>query len=823
MSVCFDAHQHHVATIMNNDMTLLSGHKQTMFNQQSGSQDKWSSVSPNSPDKDIMEHLRKGTDFSCFASSNDVEFSSGVEGKENGSKGKSGGPFSPEDLFKPNQDENSTSTSEIFSMSSPESLSNFCNVKSAVAVARAAATLLESKSSEEENYDESLMNTGSSARSASPGTNDDLSDRDSNPEKDDMSKDIKDAVSQVLKGYDWTLVPMPVRMNGSQKTKPHVKRPMNAFMVWAQAARRKLADQYPHLHNAELSKTLGKLWRLLSETEKKPFVDEAERLRIKHKKDHPDYKYQPRRRKSSKTASGVGEGTQGAQNQSLKQQSGKVRKQDSQSSDECQGVQQALVANPISGKQQSKQQLSSHHSPQSVCHSPSNQSPPHQGSITNIYEVMHREQRGYHDSPDATVPCSPPTAINMDESKKPHSTLHSRNSSFGSKQQRGSSIDLTSECSSHSMHGVMDTNTQDIMAKPGFDVTEFEQYMPGACNPAVVRQHEEAFGYSCMGEPHAKQKRCNFTDTSQNMPSPVDCSVQQNPMFSPNKQGTPQYRPSSWVEGYETGVMTEASVSPNASMDQQFSQPENFSYDSVTSACSPLQSSSVTSQSGEFNTYSMNQSSPHSCAELPVKKEQISPIQQHFFPHVPPATRFQCSELHKAADVAPQPYQAYFDANIQRAPMEDTMVDQRADALYHHNAYDHSGPFPNMHGRFDACSAKQQEMNLDSPTRCSPDPPRPFEHAAYDSNITNPLQRRFSLPLIPQNQQQGGANPAYRHFGHSHNQSLASHYPKPNERQQLYSAPEGFSYPHNQHYNMAQQQQNWPLPSTSAEVFSPPH
>lgn len=72
---------------------------------------------------------------------------------------------------------------------------------------------------------------------------------------------IREAVSQVLKGYDWTLVPMPVRVNGSSKNKPHVKRPMNAFMVWAQAARRKLADQYPHLHNAELSKTLGKLWR----------------------------------------------------------------------------------------------------------------------------------------------------------------------------------------------------------------------------------------------------------------------------------------------------------------------------------------------------------------------------------------------------------------------------------------------------------------------------------------------------------------------------------------------------------------------------------
>ncbi|KAI7797016.1 transcription factor SOX-9a [Triplophysa rosa] len=119
-------------------------------------------------------------------------------------------------------------------------------------------------------------------------------------EEDKFPICIREAVSQVLKGYDWTLVPMPVRVNGSSKNKPHVKRPMNAFMVWAQAARRKLADQYPHLHNAELSKTLGKLWRLLNEGEKRPFVEEAERLRVQHKKDHPDYKYQPRRRKSVK-------------------------------------------------------------------------------------------------------------------------------------------------------------------------------------------------------------------------------------------------------------------------------------------------------------------------------------------------------------------------------------------------------------------------------------------------------------------------------------------------------------------------------------------
>ncbi|XP_017272105.1 transcription factor SOX-10 isoform X2 [Kryptolebias marmoratus] len=117
---------------------------------------------------------------------------------------------------------------------------------------------------------------------------------------------IREAVSQVLNCYDWTIVPVPVRVNAGSKSKSHVKRPMNAFMVWAQAARRKLADQHPHLHNAELSKTLGKLWRLLNESDKRPFIEEAERLRKQHKKDYPDYKYQPRRRKNGKPGSSSG-------------------------------------------------------------------------------------------------------------------------------------------------------------------------------------------------------------------------------------------------------------------------------------------------------------------------------------------------------------------------------------------------------------------------------------------------------------------------------------------------------------------------------------
>ncbi|CAL8306927.1 unnamed protein product [Boreogadus saida] len=111
---------------------------------------------------------------------------------------------------------------------------------------------------------------------------------------------IRDAVSQVLKGYDWSLGPMCApRGERGQRSRTHVKRPMNAFMVWAQAARRTLGGQHPNLHNAELSKTLGRVWRLLSEGEKGPFLEEAERLRLKHRRDHPDYRYQPRRRRKT--------------------------------------------------------------------------------------------------------------------------------------------------------------------------------------------------------------------------------------------------------------------------------------------------------------------------------------------------------------------------------------------------------------------------------------------------------------------------------------------------------------------------------------------
>lgn len=93
-------------------------------------------------------------------------------------------------------------------------------------------------------------------------------------------------------------IPPPCISAGSKPLKSkRIKRPMNPFMVWSSVERKKLAEKEPRLHNTELSKRLGRMWKTMTEHEKLPFRKEADKLKSKLMEEHPDYKYKPRRRK----------------------------------------------------------------------------------------------------------------------------------------------------------------------------------------------------------------------------------------------------------------------------------------------------------------------------------------------------------------------------------------------------------------------------------------------------------------------------------------------------------------------------------------------
>jgi len=97
---------------------------------------------------------------------------------------------------------------------------------------------------------------------------------------------------------------MPVAEGTAPDTSPevtstqnHIKRPLNAFILWSQKQRHRIALNNPQMPNSEISKRLGAEWRLLSQSEKDPFIEEAKKLKRQHELDHPNYKYVQRRKR----------------------------------------------------------------------------------------------------------------------------------------------------------------------------------------------------------------------------------------------------------------------------------------------------------------------------------------------------------------------------------------------------------------------------------------------------------------------------------------------------------------------------------------------
>ncbi|XP_072923135.1 transcription factor SOX-30-like [Hemitrygon akajei] len=105
-----------------------------------------------------------------------------------------------------------------------------------------------------------------------------------------------------------TVPPTEAEINDMPPSKDrsgHIKRPMNAFMVWARIHRPQLAKANPNANNAEISVQLGLEWNKLTEEQKKPYYDEAQKIKEKHREEFPGWVYQPRPGKKKRFALGV--------------------------------------------------------------------------------------------------------------------------------------------------------------------------------------------------------------------------------------------------------------------------------------------------------------------------------------------------------------------------------------------------------------------------------------------------------------------------------------------------------------------------------------
>ncbi|KAI1171324.1 hypothetical protein F4777DRAFT_593965 [Nemania sp. FL0916] len=76
---------------------------------------------------------------------------------------------------------------------------------------------------------------------------------------------------------------------------PKVPRPRNAFILYRQAWQGHFAAQHPGLANPEISKLIGEKWREQPESAKNEWKQLAEEEKIRHQRQYPGYRYQPRR------------------------------------------------------------------------------------------------------------------------------------------------------------------------------------------------------------------------------------------------------------------------------------------------------------------------------------------------------------------------------------------------------------------------------------------------------------------------------------------------------------------------------------------------
>lgn len=78
------------------------------------------------------------------------------------------------------------------------------------------------------------------------------------------------------------------------KDKDKVRRPPNAFIIFANEWRRNIAAENPGEKSKEISTRLGAMWRSLRHNEREQYMAMARQLNAEHKKKYPHYVYCPK-------------------------------------------------------------------------------------------------------------------------------------------------------------------------------------------------------------------------------------------------------------------------------------------------------------------------------------------------------------------------------------------------------------------------------------------------------------------------------------------------------------------------------------------------
>ncbi|KAM4015703.1 protein capicua homolog isoform 5-T5 [Anomaloglossus baeobatrachus] len=85
----------------------------------------------------------------------------------------------------------------------------------------------------------------------------------------------------------------------NKREKDHIRRPMNAFMIFSKRHRALVHQRHPNQDNRTVSKILGEWWYALGTKEKQKYHDLAFQVKEAHFKAHPDWKWCNKDRKKS--------------------------------------------------------------------------------------------------------------------------------------------------------------------------------------------------------------------------------------------------------------------------------------------------------------------------------------------------------------------------------------------------------------------------------------------------------------------------------------------------------------------------------------------